>query len=643
MNSFNKPLIGMINKYLGPKVAALITGASVLGAQFTEFYTSITASLPFSPGITELVKQFALDNSLVSLLPAPLVALVTYYFRRTPHHDKINDIINKEEATRKFEEEFARDILANRRGQPEMNVDVAKGADRAFTYEGNMKDDLDALRQREDQYVDAGLEPEYEETFHDIPDPNTSTEDRHYDYVAGEPIRTNPPMDAAEGKARVAEKLHGENRQYPDHDHTEFVNKAEDAFYEPLPDEPFNEDFEQSPIHVDDFKETAASDAMYEDHERSQLDVNEIDPNYDRNMAILARKERDDLTKELSRLFNHNKDLKEALKLYDDRMVEGAIERAELREEIESLKDPNRDPILHDSDFDAEMVVRARMQRDEALEENQHLRHVLDEKDIRAEKERDELRLKVMELEDKLQEQSEDPPVVQPGPAHKDIVEMQDTILKQIEGDYILPLEERLASINENFDAYVETIDKKFNLIGENERTEILKDAPGVIKPHDFWPNDTQPELEKYFGKMGQSQTMLQLPYTMQLAWDKDTKIQRFSCHEKVAEALNSIFNRTLDHYGVDGIRELGLDQFGGCLNVRLMRGSDGRYSTHSWGISVDLDPDRNGLRVRGDDARLGKDDAISFWQIVESTGMQSSGRVRGFDYMHFQAAEFIR
>lgn len=521
MNSFNKPLIGMINKYLGPKVAALITGASVLGAQFTEFYTSITASLPFSPDITELVKQFALDNSLVSLLPAPLLALATYYFRRAPHNDEINDIIRKEEDAVAYEKEFARDILNGRREASQVHVDMASGP-------GN------------DKYVDAGLEPGYEETFHDIPDPNASAEDRHYDYIAGEPIRTNPPMDAAEAKERIAER--------------EFDNMSE--------------------------KE------QFLDHERSQLDANEIDPNYDpvmhdpdydHNMAILARKERDELAEELSRLSNHNKDLKEALKLYDDRMVEGAIERAELRDEIEALKDSP-------------------------------------------------------------------PPVVQPEPAHKDIVEMQDNIIKQIEGDYVLPLEERVQAIRksmEGYDKYVKNLDKKFNLIGENQRTEILKDTPGVIKPHDFWPNDTQPELEKYFGKMGQNQTMLQLPYTMQLAWDKDAKIQRFSCHEKVAEALNSIFNRTLDHYGVDGIRELGLDQFGGCLNVRLMRGSDHRYSTHSWGISVDLDPDRNAMRTPFKEARLGQDDAIPFWEIVESTGMQSSGRVRDRDSMHIQACTF--
>ena len=356
----------------------------------------------------------------------------------------------------------------------------------------------------------------------------------------------------------------------------------------------------------------------------------EIDPV--RNSEVI-----DDLIDERARLLDHNRELKEALKYNDSRIVEATAQREELKAEIEALKNPNRDPILHDSDFDADMVVRARMQRDEALEENQHLRHVLDEKDERAEKERDELRLKIMDLEDKLQERSEDPPKT------KDIVEMQDNIVKKIEGDYILPLEERLASINENFDEYVEAIDKKFNLIGENERTEVLKDTPGVIKHREFWPGDKQRELERYFGKMGENQVMFQLPYTMQLAWDAKTDIQRFSCHEKVAEALDSIFNRTLDHYGEDGIKLFGLDQFGGCLNVRLMRGSDHRYSTHSWGISVDIDPSRNTMKMKAPEALLSHEDVAPFWSIVESTGMQSSGRVRGFDWMHFQAAEFIR
>jgi len=491
MDSFNRPLIGMINKYLGPKVAALITGTSVLGAQFTEFYTSITASLPFSPAPIELIKQFALNNNLLSLLPAPLIALVTYYFRRAPHHDKINDIIRKEEDAKAYEKDFARDILNKRKvdlsTSPGNDAVVERGDNMDLTYVGDMKEDLDRLRLRE----------------------------------------------------------------YQNHDRTEFVDEALDEYYAPL---------------ADDFNDTEVSDELYEDHERSQLHPSEIDPNYDREAA-----------------------------------------------------------------------ERARQQRDEVVRENDYLRQALAETDEKAAKERDELRMKVLHLEDKLQAQLEDPP------KSTNIVELQDSIIQQIESDHILPLEERLAIINENIDSYVEAIDKKFNLINDVQRNEILKDAPNIIKPHDFWPNDTQSELEKYFGKMGYNQAMLQLPYVMQLAWDKETEIQRFSCHEKVAEAWDLIFNRTLDHYGEDGIKELGLDQFGGCLNVRLMRGSDHRYSTHSWGIAVDLDPDRNQMKAEAPDARLSHPDAEPFWGIVESTGMHSSGRVRGFDYMHVQAASFSR
>jgi len=109
-------------------------------------------------------------------------------------------------------------------------------------------------------------------------------------------------------------------------------------------------------------------------------------------------------------------------------------------------------------------------------------------------------------------------------------------------------------------------------------------------------------------------------------------------CHFKVAKPMTKIFTNTLDYYGEARIRELGLDLFGGCLNVRKMRGGT-RYSMHSWGIAVDIDPANNRLRWTKARARLARKEYEPFWRIVEAQGAISLGRTRNMDYMHFQFA----
>ena len=131
---------------------------------------------------------------------------------------------------------------------------------------------------------------------------------------------------------------------------------------------------------------------------------------------------------------------------------------------------------------------------------------------------------------------------------------------------------------------------------------------------------------------------MLRLPFQMRLAWDPSVRIGRFSCHEKVHDAFLKVFQDTLSHYGEARIEELRLDLFGGCLNVRKMRGGT-QMSMHSWGIAIDLDPERNALRMTRQEATFARPEYAPFWKIVEGQGLVSLGRIRDFDWMHFQAA----
>ena len=145
-----------------------------------------------------------------------------------------------------------------------------------------------------------------------------------------------------------------------------------------------------------------------------------------------------------------------------------------------------------------------------------------------------------------------------------------------------------------------------------------------------LWPRQTQAELTKFFGPAGGAACTtgkVDLPFAFPLAWDNSQKLLKFGCHQLV------------EHYGEKEFRRLRLDQFGGCYNYRLKRGSSSSLSTHAWGIAVDHDPERNQLKWGRDRASFGKTAYEVFWNIVEAEGAVSLGRVRNLDWMHFQFA----
>ena len=116
------------------------------------------------------------------------------------------------------------------------------------------------------------------------------------------------------------------------------------------------------------------------------------------------------------------------------------------------------------------------------------------------------------------------------------------------------------------------------------------------------------------------------------------TTLTRITCHEKVSKSLYTIFENTLKIYGEKEISKLRLDIFGGCLNVRRMRGGSA-WSIHSWGAAIDLDPDNNQLKWGKDKASFAKPVYNDFWKIVESEGWVSLLKERNMDAMHIQAA----
>lgn len=159
------------------------------------------------------------------------------------------------------------------------------------------------------------------------------------------------------------------------------------------------------------------------------------------------------------------------------------------------------------------------------------------------------------------------------------------------------------------------------------------------------WPKQGYNSMTAFYGNITSESsfranhiTRMELPYEMYLAWEPSEKVKKIACNKKCAESLHTIFEQTLKTYGLNDIKTLKLDSFGGCLNIRKMRGGSS-WSIHAWGAAVDLDPDRNRLKWGRDKASLAKKEYEAFWKIVEAEGWTSLGRKKNYDWMHFQAA----
>lgn len=150
------------------------------------------------------------------------------------------------------------------------------------------------------------------------------------------------------------------------------------------------------------------------------------------------------------------------------------------------------------------------------------------------------------------------------------------------------------------------------------------------------WPR--QSEVFSFYGQPGENQVTLILPFPMKIAWDKAKIITKFSVHKKVHDSAKKCFVEIAKTYDEKQRAALGIDLWGGCLNVRKMRGGNS-WSMHSWGIAIDFDPERNALKASHKTARLAKPDAEAFWKIWEAEGWVSLGRKRDYDWMHVQAA----
>jgi hypothetical protein len=149
----------------------------------------------------------------------------------------------------------------------------------------------------------------------------------------------------------------------------------------------------------------------------------------------------------------------------------------------------------------------------------------------------------------------------------------------------------------------------------------------------------TDAQIISKYGQPGNADnfTIIPVPYPMRIAWDTKIKIQKMQCHELAAEPFTNVFNQLLAHYGLSEIQRLGIDLFGGCVNVRTMRGSKTRWSRHAWGICIDLDPARNGLKTSWENSQFSKPEYEAMHKIFEQNGFLNYGKVIKKDTMHFE------
>lgn len=128
----------------------------------------------------------------------------------------------------------------------------------------------------------------------------------------------------------------------------------------------------------------------------------------------------------------------------------------------------------------------------------------------------------------------------------------------------------------------------------------------------------------------------IMLPYPMRLAWDTESVVTRMRCHKLVSGRFLAVFNEIHREYGYEKIKELGIDLFGGCFNYRKMRGGSA-WSTHSWGIAIDLHPAANSLKTPYSESLFSKPEYKKLHDIFEKHGFENLGKTKGYDTMHWQ------
>lgn len=140
-------------------------------------------------------------------------------------------------------------------------------------------------------------------------------------------------------------------------------------------------------------------------------------------------------------------------------------------------------------------------------------------------------------------------------------------------------------------------------------------------------------DLNKTVGPPGETDHLVKrpFPFKLYLNGNKNMPCNNFYGNKYIAEAVLDSFREILDVFGVEFIRNNGLDSYGGCYNYRTVRGTVDKLSVHSWGMAIDYLPEMG---------KLGMPSMIPYniVEIFKSHGFIWGGDWKRKDGMHFSA-----
>ncbi len=151
-----------------------------------------------------------------------------------------------------------------------------------------------------------------------------------------------------------------------------------------------------------------------------------------------------------------------------------------------------------------------------------------------------------------------------------------------------------------------------------------------------------QSECAAFYGRPGAEiearLVRARLPFAMRLDWALDQTVDAVTLHQLAAPSYVGALESVRDHYGLERLRQLGIDRFAGGYVHRRMRGGSS-WSMHAYGCAVDHFAAPNGLRVSCPQALFCGADYKAFLDIMEDAGWLPAVRLWGRDAMHFQRA----